>query len=65
MGRAGFRGFWEMVGLPALRNDEETELSLHWAGALSFHFRWCWGWGTRDDTRQKILEKWPPGGAPC
>lgn len=63
-GRAGFPGFWEIAGLPALRNYEEAECSFHLARALSFHFRWCWGWGTLYDTQAENSRKVAPGDPP-
>lgn len=51
-------------GVAGLEKRRETEFSFLWACARSLHFRWCWGWGTCYDTRQKILEKWPPGTPP-
>lgn len=62
--RAQFRGFWEKVRLPALRNYQETDFSFHFAGALSFHFRWCWGWGTLYDTQAENSGKVAPGDPP-
>lgn len=54
--RAGFRGFREIVGLPALRNYEETD--------FSFHFPWCWGWGELYDTQAENSGKVAPGDPP-
>lgn len=52
------------MGLPALRNYEVTDFSFHFAGALSFHFLWCWGWGTLYDTHAEISGNVAPGDPP-
>lgn len=41
-----------------------TDFSFHFAGALSFHFRWCWGWGTLYDTHAENSGKVAPGDPP-
>lgn len=47
-----------------MRNYEETDFSFHLAGALSFHFRWCWGWGALYDTHAENSGKVAPGDPP-